>query len=156
MAYGFAMLWGILIGWVYPTEKTLYVTIIPRGQEAELMGTYICCGQILSWLPPLIFSVMNEMEFSMRIGISTLSIYFFTSLCVLFSVGDYDEAVLHAKQIDKGSIPFTVGPKEDIGAAIGACYEELTEEKLCYLRSNSSSEFELGRKPTISTSSLSC
>eukprot|EP00536_Pseudo-nitzschia_multiseries_P016375 jgi/Psemu1/299247/fgenesh1_pm.1096_\ len=101
MAYGFAMLWGISIGWVYPTEKTLYVTIIPRGQEAELMGTYICCCQILSWLPPLIFSVMNELGFSMRIGLSTLSFYFLTSLCILFYVGDYDQAVLHAKNIDK-------------------------------------------------------
>jgi hypothetical protein len=35
------MIWGLAIGWVYPTEKAPYVTIIPRGQEAELMGTYI-------------------------------------------------------------------------------------------------------------------
>jgi MFS transporter, UMF1 family len=45
-AYIFAMIWGLAIGWVYPTEKALYVTIIPRGQEAELMGTYICACQV--------------------------------------------------------------------------------------------------------------
>jgi UMF1 family MFS transporter len=130
-AYFFAMIWGISIGWVYPTEKTLYVTIIPRGQEAELMGTYICACQMLSWLPPLIFTVMNEMGFSMRIGLLTLSFYFFISFLVLFCVGDYEEAVSHAKAIDEGSIPFTVGPKEDLGAAIGVCYEQFTEQPIC-------------------------
>jgi len=140
IAYVCAMVWGLAIGWVYPTEKALYVTIIPRGQEAELMGTYICACQMLSWLPPLVFTVMNEMGFSMRIGLLTLSIYFFISFLVLFCVGNYEEAVSHAKAIDEGRIPFTVGPKEDLGAAIGVCYEQFTEESICqpiYLLSDS-------------------
>lgn len=107
MAYAFAVIWGLALGWVYPTEKSLFVTIIPRGQEAELMGTYICCGEILSWLPPLIFSIMNEMGFSMRVGLLTLSVYFSISFCILFLVGDYNEAVAHAKAIDEFCIPIT-------------------------------------------------
>jgi MFS transporter, UMF1 family len=128
MAYIFAMFWGLAIGWVYPTEKTLYVTIIPRGQEAELMGTYICACQFLSWLPPLIFSVMNEMGFSMRIGLISLTIYFTVSFFILFLVGDYSEAVAHAKQIDDGLIPFTA---DALSNAIGACYEQFADEAGC-------------------------
>ncbi|KAG7353650.1 vacuole effluxer Atg22 like protein [Nitzschia inconspicua] len=128
MAYVFAMFWGLAMGWVYPTEKTLYVTIIPRGQEAELMGTYICACQFLSWLPPMIFSVMNEMGFSMRIGIFSLTVYFTVSFFILFFVGDYDEAVAHAKQIDDGLIPFTA---DALSNAIGACYEQFADETGC-------------------------
>jgi MFS transporter, UMF1 family len=127
-AYVFAMFWGLAIGWVYPTEKTLYITIIPRGQEAELMGTYICACQFLSWLPPLIFSVMNEMGFSMRIGLFSLTIYFAVSFSILFFVGDYSEAVAHAKQIDEGLISFT---SDALSNAIGACYEHLADEVGC-------------------------
>mmetsp|Transcript_15261 Transcript_15261/g.24742 ORF Transcript_15261/g.24742 Transcript_15261/m.24742 type:complete len:593 (+) Transcript_15261:32-1810(+) len=129
-AYVFAMFWGLAIGWVYPTEKTLYVTIIPRGQEAELMGTYICACQMLSWLPPLIFSVMNEMGFSMRSGLITLTFYFTVSFFILFLVGDYDEAVAHARQIDEGIIPFAENP-DALATAIGACYEEFADERMC-------------------------
>lgn len=127
-AYVFAAFWGLAIGWVYPTEKTLYVTIIPRGQEAELMGTYICACQMLSWLPPLVFSVMNETGFSMRIGMISLTIYFAASIVILFFVGDYSEAVAHAKSIDEGLLPFTVSPRQDLVNAIGHCYEQFADE----------------------------
>jgi MFS-type transporter involved in bile tolerance (Atg22 family) len=132
MAYAFAMFWGLAIGWVYPTEKTLYVTIIPRGQEAELMGTYICACQMLSWLPPLVFSVMNETGFSMRAGLFTLTFYFAVSFVILFFVGDYNEAVAHAKAIDEGHISFDVTPANDLAQAIGACYEEFADEAICH------------------------
>lgn len=131
LAYFFAMFWGLAIGWVYPTEKTLYVTIIPRGQEAELMGTYICACQMLSWLPPLIFSIMNEMGFSMRTGLFTLTFYFLASFCILFFVGDYKDAVAHAREIDDGLAPFAISPANGLGAAIGVCYEQFADEAGC-------------------------
>jgi MFS transporter, UMF1 family len=131
LAYVFAMFWGLAIGWVYPTEKMLYVTIIPRGQEAELMGTYICACQMLSWLPPLIFTVLNEMGFSMRTGLFTLTLYFFASFCILFFVGDYKDAVDHAREIDDGLVSFATGPPNDLGTVIGACYEQFADEAGC-------------------------
>lgn len=97
-AYGFAVLWGTCLGWVYPTEKAFYCSIIPGGQDAELMGVYIFACQILSWLPPLVFTAMNEAGFSMRAGLFSLNGYFFFSYVVLtFFVGDYDDAVEHAR-----------------------------------------------------------
>ncbi|CAB9504547.1 Major facilitator superfamily [Seminavis robusta] len=99
-AYVFAIFWGLCLGWIHPTEKTLYCTIIPRGQEAELMGTYICAGQILSWMPSLVFSVMNEADISMRIGLFSLTFYCIASFFILFLVGDYEEAVSHARDFD--------------------------------------------------------
>lgn len=101
LAYTFAVLWGLALGWTFPTEKTLYVTVIPRGQEAELMGTYICACQVLSWLPPLVFSMLNESGYSMRLGVTSLAVFMFISFLILFLVGDYEEAVAHAKVVDE-------------------------------------------------------
>ena len=100
LAYVFAMFWGLCLGWIHPTEKTLYCTIIPRGQEAELMGTYICASQTLAWMPSLVFSVMNEAGISMRIGFSSLTLYFIASFFLMFLVGDYKDAVAHAREFD--------------------------------------------------------
>ena len=94
IAYAFATVWGVCIGWVYPTEKALYCSIIPRGQDAELMGVYIFACQIFSWLPPFVFSAMNEAGFSMRVGLFSLTAYFFVSFAVLqVLIGDYRDAV---------------------------------------------------------------
>jgi UMF1 family MFS transporter len=127
LAYFFAMIWGLAIGWVYPSEKTLYVTIIPRGQEAELMGVYIFACQALSWLPPLVFTIMNEMGVSMRIALFALTFYFMISFCILFWVGDYSKAVLHAKEIHEGRLQFAASPQNGLGIDAYGCYQEWVE-----------------------------
>jgi MFS-type transporter involved in bile tolerance (Atg22 family) len=102
VAYGFAVVWGLCMGWVYPTEKALYCSIIPSGQDAELMGVYIFACQIFSWLPPFVFSLMNETGFSMRTGLFSLNGYFFISFIVLQNrVGDYGDAVLYAESFSR-------------------------------------------------------
>lgn len=103
LAYTFAAVWGLSIGWVYPTEKALYCSIIPRGQDAELMGVYIFACQILSWLPPFVFSAMNEAGFSLRAGLFSLNCFYFVSFAVLHTlVGNYDDAVEHARTFHDG------------------------------------------------------
>lgn len=109
LAFFFAILWGLALGWTYPTEKTLYVTVIPRGQEAELMGTYICACQFLSWLPPMVFSLLNEVGYSMRLGVTSLALFMFISFLILFLVGRYDDAVAHAKEVDAQQQQLTEG-----------------------------------------------
>ena len=53
---------------------------MPKGQEAEFAGFALFCSQILGWLPPLVFTLMNE---NPKIGISWggvhLNIWLFTS-----------------------------------------------------------------------------
>ena len=117
-AYCFAMVWGLCIGWVYPTEKALYCSIIPRGQEAELMGVYIFACQILSWLPPFVFTALNECGFSMRAGLFSLNGYFFVSLLVLHVLfREYTDAVQHANTFhekEKDADYVTVNDKSEM------------------------------------------
>ena len=64
------------------------------------MGVYICACQILSWLPPLVFTIMNEAGISMRVGLLTLNAYFFASFVILFFVGDYQAAMEHVRVVN--------------------------------------------------------
>eukprot|EP00591_Stephanopyxis_turris_P011176 CAMPEP_0195517902 /NCGR_PEP_ID=MMETSP0794_2-20130614/11810_1 /TAXON_ID=515487 /ORGANISM="Stephanopyxis turris, Strain CCMP 815" /LENGTH=632 /DNA_ID=CAMNT_0040646779 /DNA_START=140 /DNA_END=2038 /DNA_ORIENTATION=+ len=99
-AYMFTSIWGIATGWYFPTERAVYCTIIPKKQDAELMGLYLCACQIIGWLPPLIFTAMNEIGVSMRLGVIMLDVFFLASFLVYFLVGDYDKAVEHARKND--------------------------------------------------------
>jgi hypothetical protein len=53
--------------------------VLPPDQNAELMGIYIFFRQVLSWLPPLVFTILNERGVEQRYGILTLTIYFVLS-----------------------------------------------------------------------------
>jgi MFS-type transporter involved in bile tolerance (Atg22 family) len=50
--------------------------ICPVGQEAELSGFFVFSSNILVWLPPLIFTAMNESGISMQWGLMSLVIFF--------------------------------------------------------------------------------
>lgn len=68
--------WGMSLGWLHPTHMTILCTIIPPSQTTELMGLYIFASQILSWLPPLFFTALNEWGFSMSCGLVSLNLFF--------------------------------------------------------------------------------
>jgi len=94
VSYIFGFIWGLATGWTYPMERLIYCTIIPKGQEAELMGVYICNASILSWLPPLVFTAMNESGISMNISFASLSFFFlFAFLCQIKVGRNYENAV---------------------------------------------------------------
>jgi MFS-type transporter involved in bile tolerance (Atg22 family) len=65
-AYFIACFWGVGAGWRSVVEKFATCRIIPKGQDAELMGLYLFSGQILVWLPTLIFTFMNEADVNPR------------------------------------------------------------------------------------------
>ena len=86
LAYPSGVAWGFMLGWFYPTELNMYSTMMPAGQEAELAGFYLYCTQLLGFLPPLIFAIINENP-NIRIGFGgvQLNSYLFAGLiCYLF------------------------------------------------------------------------
>lgn len=88
----FGFCWGLALGWLQPQNTSLYIPLLPSTnatQVTEMMGLYVFACQILSWLPPTVFTVMNESQISMYYGLGSLSIYFLLSLWCLFAVGDY-------------------------------------------------------------------
>lgn len=108
LCYIFGGCWGMCLGWLQPQNTSSYVPVIPRNQEAEMMGLYLLACQIFSWLPPTVFTVMNELHLSMYYGLGSLSIYFLISLICLYRVGDY-LSVVHNTAIVNDSHVFDNG-----------------------------------------------
>lgn len=97
LMYFFAAIWGVCLGWLHPTNAALYCTIIPRGQESELMGLYLFSGLVFSWVPPFLFTFLNEIGASMRIGLASLNLFFAGGFIFLKMIGDYQDAVDFAR-----------------------------------------------------------
>ena len=83
----FGALWGLGLGWQLPMNSTSFINMIPRGQEAELMGLYILCGQIIAWMPPMLFTVLNEAGVDMAYSFASLDIFFFVSIVCFLMIG---------------------------------------------------------------------
>jgi len=104
LTYIWSILWGMGLGWFYPTENLIFSMILPRGQEAELTGYFVYCTQILVWLPPLIFTTINEVGIHMKYALMSLVIFFAIALVLLMCMDPWDtvlETVTAVNQMNK-------------------------------------------------------
>lgn len=85
----FGAIWGLGLGWQLPMNSTSFINMIPRGQEAELMGLYILSGQIIAWMPPVLFTVLNEAGFDMTYSFASLDIFFVISIVFFLIIGSH-------------------------------------------------------------------
>ena len=57
-APAFAVVLGFGLGFLYPAQRNVVALLIPGGLEGRVMGVYQCMGAVMTWLPPLMFSVL--------------------------------------------------------------------------------------------------
>mmetsp|Transcript_29201 Transcript_29201/g.62094 ORF Transcript_29201/g.62094 Transcript_29201/m.62094 type:complete len:514 (-) Transcript_29201:192-1733(-) len=100
LVYFFGCLWGGLLGWFYPLENVIFTMSVPAGQESELSGFYTYCRSILTWLPPLVFTVMNESGLHMKYGLLSLVIFLMIGLFLLQLMAPWED-VLEAAKVNK-------------------------------------------------------
>lgn len=115
-AYLFSFFWGIGTGWKWTNDRMLASVLIPPGQDAELMGTYLFASQCLTWVPPLVFTLLNEFGVDQRVGIGSFSVYYGIGVLALVGVGDYRGAVDSAKgsnNVDQEVTTTTTTRKEE-------------------------------------------
>lgn len=99
VTYVLALVWGLGTGWKWTADKSLVSSTVPDGQDTELMGLYLFSGQVITWLPPLVFTALNEAGVSQRVGIGTLSVYFGVGIVALLGMGSYRDAVERAGRV---------------------------------------------------------
>lgn len=97
----FIAFWSLILGWILPNTRTIYVTIIPKGQEAEMMGLYLFCSNGFVWIPTLVATSLIGSGVSWSAIIGTLSIYTFLSLVTLTFMGSYSSAKRHAVEMSE-------------------------------------------------------
>jgi MFS transporter, UMF1 family len=93
IVYGMAVVWGVAMGWTYPSQRVLFCTLMPKGQETEMMGLFVFMGQILGWLPPLIVTIMNENEISMQYSLFVIPCFCLAAFLSTLCMGNYQDAV---------------------------------------------------------------
>jgi Vacuole effluxer Atg22 like len=91
-AFAFAATWGGSMGVMYPSQRVLYCTLIPKGQETEFMGLFVFAGQLLGWLPALLFTIMNENSVDIRWGMGLVSAFCIAALLCTLPMGSYHQA----------------------------------------------------------------
>ena len=72
------------------------------------MGIYIFSGSVLAWLPPFLFSFLNEIGASMSIGLASLNLFFAGGFIFLLMIGDYNEAVALSQNENMAWSPINV------------------------------------------------
>jgi MFS-type transporter involved in bile tolerance (Atg22 family) len=95
--FALATIWGLLTGWKEPVDKTILCACVPSGIEAEMMGLYVFASQILSWVPPLVFTLMNENGISMKYGLSSFGGYLLLAFLCLLAMGNYKRVLAGTK-----------------------------------------------------------
>jgi len=90
--FGWCVAWGFGMGWVYPAQRVLMCCLIPKGQETEMMGLFVFTGQVLGWLPPLIFTIMNQNGVDMRWSLSIVSYFCLLAIICTFNMGSFKAA----------------------------------------------------------------
>lgn len=98
LVYFYGALIGVSFGWMFPSQRTLAVALIPKGQETEIMGLISFFGQIVGWLPVFVFTALNENGVSMRWGLASVSFFLLTSCFCTFFCGSYEDAVAQVAQ----------------------------------------------------------
>ncbi len=97
IAYAAAVLWGIISGIWYPLHRVIYAQIVPTGQEAELAGFFRYCSQILSWCPPLVFTIINENGYDFKYGAVSTNAFLFIGIVIFMFMKPWDECLEDAK-----------------------------------------------------------
>jgi MFS-type transporter involved in bile tolerance (Atg22 family) len=131
-AYFFAFLWGIGYGLMYPAQRVLFCTLTPRKQETELMGLFVFAGQILGWLPPVVFTILNERNVDMRWSLSIIAFFtFFAFLCTLpmGSYGSAVEQVAEEQDISKESTVICTAPEPTCESGSDAIHSVAEEQR---------------------------
>jgi MFS transporter, UMF1 family len=90
--YIMAFIWGTGTGWKWTCDRLVASLIIPEGQDTELMGLFLFSGQCLTWIPPLIYTAINEAGVSQRVGLASLDLFFLVAIVCFLFTGGYSKA----------------------------------------------------------------
>ena len=94
---------GFCGGWKVTMDRLISSSIIPTGQDTEMMGFFLFIDQSLLWLPLVTFTILNESNVSPRISVASMEVYLCISLFFLFMTGGYSKA---REEVNRDSVYF--------------------------------------------------
>eukprot|EP00592_Proboscia_alata_P014954 CAMPEP_0194395846 /NCGR_PEP_ID=MMETSP0174-20130528/124650_1 /TAXON_ID=216777 /ORGANISM="Proboscia alata, Strain PI-D3" /LENGTH=501 /DNA_ID=CAMNT_0039191827 /DNA_START=165 /DNA_END=1670 /DNA_ORIENTATION=- len=116
--YPLSFVMGYMKGSSNPNLRLIFLQIMPRGQESEMLGFYFFCSMGFSWGPPLLFTAINEAGFRTNYGLATMSVLPIIGFGTLHMMGQIESAVEHTRRTGKETIS-TVSEEKDRGHGHG-------------------------------------
>ena len=85
--YPLSVGFGVALGGIMPMQKSVYMSVIPSGQEVEFQGIYILFSQVLSFFPNLWFGYCVSAKIggesdSRRAGVGVLVVFSVIGMCL--------------------------------------------------------------------------
>ena len=97
--YVWAIFFGIGLGWFYPTENLFFARTITGGAEVELAGFHTFCGQVFSWAPPLVFTLMFDAGINQKYGFMAATVPFYLiAIALLSCTGTWEQIQDEARE----------------------------------------------------------
>jgi len=93
LAWCFAPIIGVVYGWYYPGLNSTLALLVPGGHEGELAGLNLFTAAVLSWVPPLIITVFNELNL-LSVGLLSIPLFWLIGAAVLSRM-DMEQAAEH-------------------------------------------------------------
>jgi MFS-type transporter involved in bile tolerance (Atg22 family) len=82
----YAIMMGLLVGVAYPVAAALYSTIIPQKQAGEFFGLRVFMLKIAAFIPPAIFTAINEATGRLDIAYVALSPFYLVAAALFWSM----------------------------------------------------------------------
>ena len=89
---------GMVLGWLVPTERVLYCTLAPSENQSEMMGLLVAVHTALAFIPPLLFSVVTQLGYSMQWAIFSQNILLICAISASCMIGPFEGAVAQARR----------------------------------------------------------
>jgi len=108
--YLFTICFGVEIGLVTPSMRTIFFLLMPKGREVQFSGIYMCFSTGFSFIPPLIFTILNEVGVRMNILLALFSTPFIFAALLLSKVGSIEDAMIKNKERERQDVEEVMTP----------------------------------------------
>mmetsp|Transcript_27201 Transcript_27201/g.66007 ORF Transcript_27201/g.66007 Transcript_27201/m.66007 type:complete len:385 (+) Transcript_27201:634-1788(+) len=102
-AYLMGIFWGIALGWYYATQNGFFAVLVPQEQATEMAGIYNFASLIIAWLPPLVFSALNESGIPLNYALMHLVGYFVIAIGFLSLMPSWDKVLAESHGLGDAS-----------------------------------------------------
>ena len=102
--YLFSVLYGVAYGWYYPSSNGFFVSLVPEELVTELWGFNMFASVILSWVPPLIFTTLNETTGNLRLGIIGILAFLLVGFGIVLFIPEKKSDAAEDDDEEKGSV----------------------------------------------------
>jgi UMF1 family MFS transporter len=117
LTYVMGCLWGVALGWFYPMENGFFAVLVPQEQATEMAGIFQFCALIISWVPPFIFTAMNEASISLNFALLHLVVYFAIAIILLSLMPSWDDTLRESHGLHQ-KVEAAISKDEEVAAPL--------------------------------------